>query len=284
MTTPTPPVSHVSDTARWVAVYRAQETARRDALFNDPLAERLAGARGREIAAATPKAAATGWSLVTRTKLMDDLILDAIAQGCDRVVNLAAGLDTRPYRLALPSSLTWVEADLPALLDEKERLLADQTPVCQLTRERVDLADADARAALLARAVPDGSKTLVLTEGLVVYLEEAQVAGLGRDLAARPGARWWMLDMMSPAIVKMIREQMGGRHPARTLIKWGPANGVAFFEALGWRARDVKPIIRWATRYRRAPWYFYPLMIFPDADPRRLGNMKWSAVVRLERP
>src|SRR6185369_17641435 len=46
-----PLVSNVSDTARWVATYRAQETARPDALFKDPFAERLAGERGRAIAA-----------------------------------------------------------------------------------------------------------------------------------------------------------------------------------------------------------------------------------------
>jgi O-methyltransferase involved in polyketide biosynthesis len=43
------PIGNVSDTARWVAVYRAMETARPDAIFRDPFAERLAGERGLEI-------------------------------------------------------------------------------------------------------------------------------------------------------------------------------------------------------------------------------------------
>ena len=119
-----PPVSHVSDTALWVAAYRAMESARPDALFVDRLAELVAGARGRAIVAAAPRGLGTGWSLVTRTKLIDDLFLASIAAGCDRVLNLAAGMDTRPYRLALPPGLTWVEADLPGIIDEKERLLA----------------------------------------------------------------------------------------------------------------------------------------------------------------
>jgi O-methyltransferase involved in polyketide biosynthesis len=38
-----PLVSNVSDTARWVAVYRAWESARPDALFRDAFAERFAG-------------------------------------------------------------------------------------------------------------------------------------------------------------------------------------------------------------------------------------------------
>jgi methyltransferase (TIGR00027 family) len=278
-----PIVSHVSDTARWVAVYRARESERPDALFRDPFAARLAGERGQAIAAATPRAAATAWSAVTRTKLIDDLVLQSIAQGCDRVLNLAAGFDTRPYRLALPRTLTWIEADLPALIDEKERLLVAETPACTLVRERVDLADSAARAAFLERAAEGASNALVLTEGLVVYLDDATVRALARDLAAKPAIRWWMLDLLSPGIRAMISSGMGGRHPARALVKFAPENGVAFFEALGWRARDVKTLFRAAARFRRAPLWMRALTIFPDPDPRRLGNARWSAVIRFER-
>jgi O-methyltransferase involved in polyketide biosynthesis len=35
-----PLIRHISDTARWAAVYRAQENERRDALFRDPFARR----------------------------------------------------------------------------------------------------------------------------------------------------------------------------------------------------------------------------------------------------
>jgi len=278
-----PIIFHVSDTARWVAVYRAWETARPDALFRDPLAERLAGERGRAIAAATPRAAVTGWSAITRTRLIDDLVLDSIAHGCDRVLNLAAGFDTRPYRLALPRGLTWIEADLPALIEEKQRLLADQTPACALVREAVDLADSAARAKLLKRAVAGATNALVITEGLVVYLTDETVRALARDLAAEPAIRGWVLDMMSPAMRAMISNGMGGRHPARALVRFAPENGVAFFESLGWRARDVRPILRAAIGFRRVPLWMRPLALFPDPDPRRLGTARWSAVVRFER-
>jgi methyltransferase (TIGR00027 family) len=280
---PDPIVSHVSDTARWVAVYRARESERPDALFRDPFAARLAGERGQSIAAATPRAAATGWAAVTRTKLIDDLVLASIVQGCDRVLNLAAGFDTRPYRLALPPTLKWIEADLPALIDEKDRLLAAETPACSLIREPVDLADSAARVQFLKRAVQGAANTLVITEGLVVYLEDATVQALARDLAAEPGIRWWMLDLLSPGIRAMISDGMGGRHPARALVKFAPDNGVAFFEEQGWRARDVETLLRAAARFRRAPLWMRALTIFPDADPRRLGKARWSAVVRFER-
>lgn len=87
-------------------MHRATESARPDALFNDFLAERLAGEQGQAIVARVPRSTRNGWWLVARTKIIDDAILQAIADGCDRVLNLAAGLDTRPYRLPLPAELT----------------------------------------------------------------------------------------------------------------------------------------------------------------------------------
>ena len=116
-------ITHVSDTARWTALHRATESARPDALFRDPLAERLAGEHGRAIVARVPRTTRNGWWLVARTKIIDDAIAEAITDGCDRVLNLAAGLDTRPYRLDLPPDLTWVEADLPALLANQQKTL-----------------------------------------------------------------------------------------------------------------------------------------------------------------
>src|ERR1700687_3539352 len=102
-------IHNISDTARWAAVYRARESERKDALFRDPFARRLAGERGEQIADALPKGNRNTWSWVMRTWLFDQLIAEQISQGVDLVVNLAAGLDARPYRLALPSSLAWVE-------------------------------------------------------------------------------------------------------------------------------------------------------------------------------
>ncbi len=95
-------IRNISDTARWAAVYRARETERPDALFRDPFARRLAGERGEEIAKAIKFSAQNTWSWIARTYLFDSFLLDQLSQGCDMVVNLAAGLDARPYRMDLP--------------------------------------------------------------------------------------------------------------------------------------------------------------------------------------
>jgi methyltransferase (TIGR00027 family) len=276
------PVSNVSDTARWVAVYRAWESARPDALFSDPYAKSLAGERGQAIATLMPAQARSGWPMIARTKLIDDLIQAAVAKGCDCVINLAAGLDTRPYRLELPNSLRWIEADLPALIEEKEQLLADARPRCRLRRISVDLTDAGARVLALQDAVTPSTQALVITEGLLGYLDDAQVRALSKDLAALAGVRCWILDLGSPAILAMLRKGMG-THLTNAPLKFAPSNGVAFFEALGWRVAQVHSIFHAAVRFRRLPWFLKPIALLPEPNPRKLGNARWSGVVQLTR-
>ena len=97
-------IENVSDTAFWVAHYRAVETRRPDALFRDPLAEVLAGQQGERIARTMPGRFITAWVIAIRTRLIDEYIRTAISETVDAVVNLGAGLDTRPYRMDLPES------------------------------------------------------------------------------------------------------------------------------------------------------------------------------------
>ena len=75
------PIENVSDTARWVAVYRAMETARPDAIFRDPFAERLAGERGHQIVREIKQGRQAAWAMIVRTAVLDELILDRIANG-----------------------------------------------------------------------------------------------------------------------------------------------------------------------------------------------------------
>ncbi|BBZ76262.1 hypothetical protein MANY_15990 [Mycolicibacterium anyangense] len=274
-------VSGVSDTARWVAVYRARESTRPDALFHDDLADLLAGEQGRAIVAAAPRRIRDGWWLVARTKLIDDLITGAIEAGCDRVLNLAAGLDTRPYRLDLPADLVWVEADLPALVAEKNRVLADQTPRCRLTRHAVDLADPIARDRFLDEALAGAGKAFVLTEGLLMYLSAADVTGLSAAFS-RPEIAWWVFDFASPGLRKTMNHKADGllRNAPFT---FAPDNGLAFFEELGWTTVSVESVLTAAYRYRRLPRLMRLVARLPQPDPRRPGTKVLSAVACMTR-
>ena len=178
--------------------------------------------------------------------------------------------------------MRWIEADLPALTEEKEELLKDAEPRCQLRRIKVDLADSGARVAMLKEAVGPSSNALVITEGLLVYLDEAQERSLAMDLGDQAGIRWWILDLASPALLQMMAKSMGPQL-ANAPMKFGPANGVAFFEALGWRATQIQSVLRAAARFRRLPWSLKLFAFLPEPNARNPGRAPWSAVVQFGR-
>src|SRR5262249_54848775 len=158
------------------------EGARPDALFQDPLAARLVEGRGRAIASSMRSAAVTAWVVAIRTCIIDEFVKQAVADGYDLVLNLGAGLDTRPYRMELPKGLRWIEVDFPATIAFKNERLAGEEPRCQLERIAVDLSDAAARGGLLDDINGRCQRALVITEGVVLYLSNADVASLAADL------------------------------------------------------------------------------------------------------
>ena len=278
-----PLIRDVSDTARWMAVYRARETVRPDAVFRDPFAAALAGERGERIAAALPFGDENAWSFIARTYLFDRLVARHVAQGCDLVLNLAAGLDTRPYRLDLPASLRWVEVDLPDILDDKERILGDATPVCALERVRLDLSNADARRGLFSRIGRSAKQILVLSEGLLIYLMRGEVGELAQDLAAPPSVQHWAVDICSPGLLALLKERMGGLvNEAGAPYLFAPAEGPPFFTPYGWTPIAVRSIMKTAAKLERLPLALRMFSMLPEPSGAQ-GSRPWSAVCLLGR-
>ena len=184
-------IEHVTDTAFWIASLRALESARPDAVFHDPLAAQLAGDKGRDIARSMSTFGLIAFTVTQRTTALDRLILQAIDSGVDTVLNLGAGLDTRPYRMPLPASLRWVEADFPSMIELKERRLGGERPVCALERVALDLSVRAERRALLERVAQQASGVLLLTEGVIPYLPDDEVGRLADDVQAEPKFRYW---------------------------------------------------------------------------------------------
>jgi methyltransferase (TIGR00027 family) len=277
------PVRNISDTALWASYFRAREMQRSDALFRDPFAERLAGARGFEIANTIPEGTKHEWAWVTRTYLFDKFISREIHDGADMVVNLAAGLDARPYRLALPPSLQWIEVDLPEILSYKEEVLAREHPHCRLERLRLDLSDASARTNLFSELNARATNILVLTEGLLIYFSPEEVGLLARDLAAGQNFRGWLLDIASPGLLKMMQKSAGqALSQAGATFKFGPAEGPDFFTPHGWKPKEVQGLLKTAARFKRPPFLLRVLSVMPDSKGPQ-GNRPWSGVCLLRK-
>ena len=271
----------IADTSRLTAMFRAHESERSDALFHDPWARRLAGERGDEIARRNTRIPA--WPMITRTRLVDDYVLAAIADGADRVVNLAAGLDMRPYRLPLPGELTWFEADLPGLVAAKDQIIAGTAPRCRVVRRGVDLRDPQVRAAFLDEALASSARAVVVTEGFIVYLPDEHVRDLARALHARSPVAWWITDVASPKVRRMLERQTRHTFHDEARFQFAPADGVRFFEPLGFRAQASSSLLHEAARLRRLPIFLRLFARGPVPEADQSSPREWSGVVRLVR-
>jgi len=275
-------VENISDTARWVAIFRAEESERPDAVFHDPYARKLAGEKGLQIADAIGFGRDNSWSFVARTFLFDEFIMQHVRQGYDMVLNLAAGLDARPYRMDLPSSLQWVEIDLPPILEEKEKILNDEKPKCHLTRIKLDLSDQKARSDLFQKLNSKAGKILVMTEGLIIYLTNSQVASFAADLSSQNNFKRWMFDMVSPALLKMIQERMGpALGGSGAVFQFAPEEGEEFFLQYGWKSIESRSGLKTAASLNRLNEQMLQVAAIPEPEGRR-DQFPWTGVCLFE--
>ncbi|CAM3921196.1 SAM-dependent methyltransferase [Tsukamurella strandjordii] len=189
----------VGFTALLVAAARAVENDRPDALAHDPYARVFLEAAGDPRTLAMLASADDSGSPISasrhlgiRTRFFDDFVIDAIAAGLRQVVILASGLDSRGYRLELPSTTVVFELDQPEVLAFKSATLGEHgaTPAAHLRAVPVDLRD-DWPAALSAAGFDPGAPSAWLVEGLLPYLpSDAQKLLFERIVTlAAPGSR-----------------------------------------------------------------------------------------------
>lgn len=263
------------------------ESERPDALFHDPYARRLAGPRGEQVLASMPKGRAFAWPMIVRTAVMDEVILQAIERdGVGTVLNLAAGLDTRPYRLPLPSTLRWVEVDFPDVVAYKEEELTGERPACALERVGIDLTDVPRRRALFGRIGSAERPVLVVSEGLLIYLTRDQVGALAADLAGPPSFRWWLIDLASPRLLKMMDKTWGpivaaGNAP----FQFAPPEGTRFFEPFGWSEAEFRATWEESRRLKRTMRMAWLWNLMGQLLPRakREEWRRFSGIVLLQR-
>lgn len=245
-------IEHVSDTAFWVAYFRGKENARPQALFRDPYAQLLAGARGKAFADSTPRVSFyTEWTVIARTVIIDRFIERAINEGVDAIINLGAGLDARPYRMTLPQTLRWIEADYPKLIEYKNEVLKAEQPTCSLTRIGVDLADTQARQNFLQNVVPDAKNVLILTEGVIPYLSPDEVAVLAQELLVQRRFRYWVTEFIRKDVYKYLQSAAREGELKKTPFKFFPENWYPFFAKFGWIEKETRFISEIANEFNR---------------------------------
>jgi len=277
-------ITHIADTALWVATYRALEAERPDALFHDTLARLLSGERGRQIAASMPYPKMMAWALVIRTVAIDEMIKNAISLGIDTVLNLGAGLDTRPYRMKLPSGLRWIEVDFPQMIAYKTEKLAGQQAVCKLERVAADLSDLPLRRTLLNRIGSESKKALVITEGVIVYLTGEESASLSHDLLAVPSFQYWIQDYYQQGMRRIPRKMK--ERLKDSPFKFDMPDWLVFFEGLGWKILEIRFTGDEAERLKRPFPLTFPWTLVALLMPKKLQERyrRSSGYVMFQRP
>jgi methyltransferase (TIGR00027 family) len=264
-------IAHVSDTALMTAACRAMETERIDGLIRDPFAAQLAGERGMVIARALPGLELMCFGVGIRSRFLDELVIDTIStHAIATVLSVGAGLDTRPWRLDLPATLRWIEVDFPGMLDYKDAIMASAAPKCRRERLSADVNDASGRESVFA-AAGDGP-TLMITEGLLMYLPAATIEAL----AATASTSHWILDAASPEMSRRVR--MDQYESIENVRAADHLDGVQILDALdrhGWKSlrsfrygRDVMQFAaeRVMAMFRNVPPDQMPKPLSPD-DP-----------------
>ena len=233
-------INDVTDTAIWVAAYRAEESLRKDALFHDTFAQLLVGTEGELIATRTQGSRYTAWSVVIRTFIIDRFIMNLLATGVDTVLNLGAGLDTRPYRLDLPSDLRWIEVDFPKIIDHKNEKLKEQTPRCKLERVQLDLSNEELRNNFLEKISSTSKNILVITEGVIPYLSNIEARSLADALKKHTNFTHWITEYYSPEILKFLRTPKRLTQMKNSPFLFYPEDWFLFFKESGWEILDTK--------------------------------------------
>lgn len=272
----------VGMTARWIAASRAIETEREDALFRDPLARALAGDEGFAMRRAMSGPMSSDDNrdphLSIRTRFFDDaLTMWAADHLSPQILILAAGMDSRAYRLEWPIGTTLFEVDRPEIFDYKAPIIErlGVAPRCARHAVRADLAG-DWMPALIEAGFDPKRETAVLAEGLVMYLDEAAALRLFDTLRTLLADGSWLgMDIInkemltSPYTTGLIQllDRMG--------CPWhfGIAEPESFFTEQGWKARLTLP---------GDPDASYGIWPFPMI-PRNFPNVPRSFFVTAEK-
>ena len=247
----------VGSTALFVAAARALEAQERDPLAVDRYAEVFCRAVGGDWAdlldgrkpdhvLETEFGRHFRAFQGARTRYFDNYFREAVDAGVRQIVILAAGLDSRGYRLPWPDGTVIYELDQPKVLEFKREVLTSRgdTPTAQRREVAVDLRE-DWPAALRDNGFDPAQPSAWLAEGLLLYLPATvqERLFLGIDALSSPGSRLAVEETMPmppeafKAAVEEERAVIAERGPFFTLLSNEQiARPEQWFSARGWRA------------------------------------------------
>jgi methyltransferase (TIGR00027 family) len=163
------------------------------------------------------------YMVTMRAKQLDDWSADFLRRHPDAVVlHLGCGMDTRAFRLHPPDTVRWFDVDQPEVISLRRKLYDDRDGYRMIGSSVTDEA--------WLEEVPADRPTLVIAEGLLMYLTEAQVRPLLGRITDRFGGGELLFDTVSPLGPRLSKVLTKG------ITKWG--------------IRDARELERWNPRLR----------------------------------
>src|SRR5262249_33122675 len=135
---------------------------------------------------------------------------------------LGCGLDGRRFRLAPPESVLWFDIDQPAVIELRRRLYDETDHYRMIGSSVTDPEWLD--------QIPTGRPTLVIAEGLLMYLRETEVRQLLKRLTDRFDSGEMLFDTLPPIA------SLASKLFTKGITKWG--------------IRDVRKLQNWNPRLR----------------------------------
>jgi methyltransferase (TIGR00027 family) len=272
----------LGQTSQWMAAVRACESERPDRLFEDSLAEALAGPEGFGWMSRMEFAqlwGGPGLYIVIRTRFFDDfLIYSSWSAEVRQIVLLAAGMDARAFRLEWPPSTRLYELDRPEVLAAKETIVARSGLQAGCERHAIgaDLRRRSWRQALLDAGYEPQKPAAWLMEGLLFYMAEATIHTLLEDITAFSAPHSWLgADLMNREL--LVSPVMW---PLLATFAWRGVSGQfgtndpeALLAKHGWKA-EVIQVGEHEANYGRWP---YPV------TPREVAGIPRIFLVRAQR-
>jgi len=236
----------VQKTSLSIAKCRAAESFAPSPLVADPLAQSLSGASTEELVALLKNSPGKVDRIAVRTRYFDDIILAAVRGGpapglwagipapARQMVLVAAGMDSRAYRLGFPPGVRVFELDFAPVLEHKQRQIERIVPAPELSctslvRIAADVSPLDTSGTawteeLCAAGYDPEVPSVWVFEGLLYYLTEERVQRLLGEYAATTRGN-------SIAVASIVT----GNLREGNLFKWSCADFGSFAESAGVR-------------------------------------------------
>ena len=123
---------------------------------------------------------------------------------------------------------------------------------------------------------------LVVSEGLIIYFEADGAAELASDLSAQLTFRFWVTDLTSPALLKMLQKAIGSPLvEAGSPLKFAPHEGPEFFTRYGWKVVETRSLLQAAAKLKRLSFGMRLLSLLPDPGGRK-PDKPWGGVCVFE--